>query len=150
MTDGCKHAPPTNLAGYEAESFAAGPHCTTHVCELTKVCDSSHIFVVRNFHLYDVDATADAESVAGRIEICDETEDATKRTKWQMTGTVPAAPYRPARRALPYSEARLSTDVHSALERAPGQDFINIDYSIDSPVNGLMKGTRFNVPVDLS
>jgi hypothetical protein len=150
MTDGCKHAPSTNLTGYEAESFAAGPHCTANLCKLAKKCDSSHIFIVRNFHLYDVDVAVDAESVAGYIETCEETEDATKRAEWQMAGKVPAAPYRPPRHALPYSEVRLSTDVHSELQKAPGQDFINVNHSIDSPVNGLMKGARFNIPVDLS
>jgi hypothetical protein len=150
MTDGCVHTPPTNLPGSEVDSFVAGPHCTSSACKLTKKCDSSHTFVVRNFRLYDVDTAADAESAASNIEICDETEDATKRAKWQLAGTVPAAPYRPPRRALPYTEVRLSTDVHSVLQKIPGQDFIKVGYSIDSPVNGLMKGAGFNVPVDLS
>lgn len=150
MTDGCKHAPPKNLAGYEVNSFASGSHCTTNACTLTKECDSSHIFTVRNFHLYNVDAAVDAQSNAGHIEDCDETEDAAKRNKWHMSGKVPAAPYRPPRSALPYSEVRLSTEVHSVLQRATGQDYINVDYSIDSPVNGPIKGTGFSVPVDLS
>jgi hypothetical protein len=151
MTDGCKHTPPVNLAGYDVGSFVLGPHCTSS-CKLAKPCDSSHVFVVYNFHLYDVDATIDASSYQGYIEVCDEAEDAAKRTRWRMTGKVPAAPYRPPKNALPYSQVRLSTDVHSVLQKSQGQDFdyIEVDYSIDSPVNGLLKGMRFDVAVMLS
>lgn len=150
MTDGCKHAPPKSLPGYEVDSFVSGPHCARTTCELAKECDSSHVFAVRNFHLYDVSAAVDAQSNVGHIEVCDETEDAAKRIKWHASGTVPAAPLRPPRGAPPYTEVKLATDVHSVLQRTTGQDYINVDYSIDSPVNGPMKGTRFSVPVDLS
>jgi hypothetical protein len=151
MTDGCKHIPPVNLAGYDVSSFVSGPHCTS-VCELTKPCDSSHVFVVGNFHLYDVGVTIDASSYRGSIEVCDEAEDAAKRTKWRMTGKVPPAPYRPPKNALPYSQVRLSTNVHSVLEKSQTEndDNIEVDYSIDSPVNGLMKGMGFTVLVELS
>jgi hypothetical protein len=150
MTNGCKHAPPKNLAGYEIDSCISGPHCTSNLCKLIKECDSSQVFLVRNFHLYDVHVNVDAESSAGHIEVCDEAEDAAKRTKWHRDSNVPKAPYRPPKGGLPYTEVSLSADVHSVLTKATVQDFINVDHSIASPVNGLMKGTRFNVPVDLS
>jgi hypothetical protein len=150
MADGCKHTPPTNLAGYEVESFASGPRSTSSLCKITSACDSSHVFIIRNFHLYDVVVTADAESLTGYIEVCGNTEDVVKQTQWRMTGKVPAAPYRQARGALPNGERRLSTDVRASTQRAGGQDVIGIDYSVDSPVNGIVSGARFNVPVELS
>jgi hypothetical protein len=151
MPDGCKHIPAMNLAGFEVSSFISGPHCT-HFCELAPACDSSHVFIARNLHLYEVAVTADASSDQGHIEVCDEAEDAAKRTSWRMTRKVPAAPYRPPRGTVPYSEVELSTDVHSAFQNARGQgsDFIDVDYAIDSPVNGLMRGMRFYVVVQLS
>jgi hypothetical protein len=151
MTDGCKHEPPKNLGGYEADSFTSGPHCTKNDCKLTKACDSSHIFVLRNFHLYDVNTAVDAKSYASYIEVCDETEYPATRTEWHMAGKVLAAPYRPPRNALPYREVRLPTDVHSVLQKTPDWDYIEVDYSIVSPVNSLpMNGTGFSVPVQLS
>jgi len=150
MVDGCGHTPPEDLSGYEVSSFVTGPCCTKRACGLAQGCDSSHVFTVRNFHLYNVAAAVDAESNAGQIEVCDETEDADKRTTWHVDGKVPAAPLRRRRGAPAYTEVRLTTDVHSVLQRATGRDYINVDYSIESPVNGPMEGARFTVPVDLS
>jgi hypothetical protein len=150
MPDGCKHRPPTNLGGFEVESFVAGPESMQSGCAVTPECDSSHIFQVRNFHLYDVDAIVDAESVGDFIEICDDDEDTVKRTAWKMAKKVPAAPYRPRRGAPTYHEERLSTRVHSGTDyEDEDQDVINVDYYIDSPVGGLLPGGKFNVPVNI-
>lgn len=150
MSDGCNHAPPANLPGYEVGSFIAGPNSTSKLCRVGANCDSSHIFVVRNFHLYEIEVTVDAEAIAGCIKVCDESEDAAKRTQWRMTGKIPAAPYRAPRSSLPCGIRRLFTGIHSEPTKGETQESINVGYSIDSPVNGLMNGAFFNVPVDMS
>jgi hypothetical protein len=150
MPDGCNHVPPANLPGYEVGSFTTGPCSTPKLCKISPRCDSFHIFAVRNFHLYETEVTVDAESMAGCIEVCNEAEDATKPTQWRMAGKIPAAPFRPPKGSPPYGNRRLSTGIHTEQAEGETQDFISVDYSIDSPVNGLMVGTRFNVPVDIS
>jgi hypothetical protein len=148
MSDGCKHIPPAGLSGYDVESFTEGPQSTTTSCAVSSNCDHSHIFEIRNFHLYEVRLTVDATSMAGGVESCYTHEDVTKRTQWTMNGRVPAAPYRPSRRVPPYGLRRFREAVRTTISNMEIQDVISMEYTVDSPVNNIMTGSSFNVPVN--
>jgi hypothetical protein len=148
MTDGCAHTPSRDIAGAKVASFIKGPYSTSRSCVATPSCDQSHIFRVRNFHLYDIKARVDASSSTGAVETCNDTEDIVKQTQWTMKGTVLAAPYRPSKGELPYREKRLGTRVRSLDNNDGTQDFISVWYEITSPED-TQTGLSFNFPVDL-
>jgi len=149
MSDGCAHVPPRNLPGYEVESFTSGPSSTATSCTVGPECDHSHVFVVRNFHLYDVNISVDVSATARGVEICNLGEDPEKRVQWTITGRIPAAPYRPNGRAARYGSRRVSAKVRDTGNGNEKSDVLSIEYSIDSPVNGIMTGLPFNIPVIL-
>ena len=147
MSDGCKNIPPAGLSGYGVESFTEGPQSTAISCAVSSNCDHFHIFEIRNFHLYDVSVTVDASSMAGGVEACYTNEVVGKRTQWKMRGRVPAAPYRPSRHELPFGRRQLRGAVRTTDYNTEEEDYISIEYSIDSPANSVMTGSSFNVPV---
>ena len=149
MGDGCRHVPPKNLPGYEVESFTSGPSSTATSCAVSRECDHSHVFAVRNFHLYDVNVSVDVSSTTDGVEICNLNEDPEKRVQWTMTGRIPAAPYRPSGHTPRYGPRRISTRVRDTDRSNDKSDVLTIEYSIDSPVNGIMTGSPFNLPVAL-
>lgn len=146
MADGCPHAPAASISGYEVESLISGPYASSAGCVVTSDCASSHIFEVRNYHLYKVQAEIEASSIAQIIEVCEDSEDAVKRTQWTMEGQVPAAPFRPHRNQPVFGARRFDLNVR-AIDQPYRSDTIDVTYSIDSPVNGRETGMSFGVPV---
>ncbi len=150
MSDGCTHVPPENIPGYEVKSFVAGPQSGPGICVVTSSGDSSHVFDVHNFHLYDVEIEVNAESVTKEVEICGESSYISERSRWIMAGKVPAAPYHPSKREDFYGKRRFTIDVRSITSALNSQDTILMDFSIKSPVQGPIPGADFNVLVKLT
>jgi hypothetical protein len=146
MSEGCMHAPPADLSGYEVTSFTESPQSTSRACVVTSSanCNSWHAFEVHNYHLYNVNAVVNAYSIAQEIEEAD-----SKQTQWEIEGEIPAAPYRPPRGQPIYGKRRLRVGIRAITDRISSQETIAVDYEINSSPNGRMTGIRFGVLVDL-